>query len=323
MGYRSVMACPYIANYERAVALHNSIKPIRGKEVKPLGQRRDANSYSIRMTTEGDVECVLGNRNSAITFHPDNTVTLNLFWSGVECNQMFSRVLGVFGYVENRQNIVVINNIKHVYDGRIMLRIKEPNSYDSEDKYEVINPKRFGDWRLNIKKANAVRKSYAGFLTYVRSMVKLRQEKEHGANSEFVIKLSLNEVDEHFKRGETDRYNITKHEVKEYIYVVKGMFNAVEGMFSKLQLSKIIDLMLSDNTNDWHKVMCCFVVATARYGVRGENYVISAERLKNLCRDAIYEWHKLELFEWKELEIGKVPTKAYDKWMQGVDKLLI
>ena len=50
MGYATVQRVPRVMNYRHAEQLHNNTKPIRGREpeIRPLGNRRDANTYHIR-----------------------------------------------------------------------------------------------------------------------------------------------------------------------------------------------------------------------------------------------------------------------------------
>ncbi len=50
MGYQTVMAVPRIADYKEAYKKWNDTKPLRGRseDIRPLGERRDVDTYSIR-----------------------------------------------------------------------------------------------------------------------------------------------------------------------------------------------------------------------------------------------------------------------------------
>ena len=48
------MRVPRVDNYEFAKRIYNNTKPLRGRaeEIRPLGNRRDADTYHIRMNGE-------------------------------------------------------------------------------------------------------------------------------------------------------------------------------------------------------------------------------------------------------------------------------
>ena len=57
---------------------HDDIKPIRGRspEIRPLGERRDADKLSIRMTSPDCVELVLY-QTPVIKWYSDDSVAVN------------------------------------------------------------------------------------------------------------------------------------------------------------------------------------------------------------------------------------------------------
>ena len=68
MGYATVMRVPRVMNYTDALARYEDAKPIRGRspEVRPLGERRDVDTYQIRKNGE-EIELVLY-KTPVITF---------------------------------------------------------------------------------------------------------------------------------------------------------------------------------------------------------------------------------------------------------------
>jgi len=76
MGYATVQRVPRVHDYAQALRIHDNTKPLRGRspEIKPLGARRDADTYHVRMNGEA-VELVLY-RTPVITFMPDDAVVL-------------------------------------------------------------------------------------------------------------------------------------------------------------------------------------------------------------------------------------------------------
>ena len=320
MGYKSILTCKQLRNYEEAINLFKAVKPLRGTECRPLGSRKYGRDYSIGMNGD-DVECRIGTRESAaITFHPDNTLTLKSFWSGVDCNQMFGQVLGIHAYTERGFDIVVINDIKYVYDGKIMLRIIKPEARYDVDRYEVIEPIRYGDWKLNKSKANKARKQYAGYIKYVNAMCRLRRTDSVNGYAKGEIHFSFDEMDIHFNRANGVYVNSTKHDNKDYLNVDGSALSGTklhESTHSE-HLAKLIGLMSSDKPSDWHKAMCVLVLARSRHGARGDYYTMPISALEDMSKSAIYEWHKKEILEWHQLELGKVPTRTYDGWMRDV-----
>jgi len=68
MGYSNLNGLPCIVSYEEAVRVYHNIKPIRGTEIRPLGNRR-AKHYAIDVVGE-DVVCTLYG-HPVITFGRD------------------------------------------------------------------------------------------------------------------------------------------------------------------------------------------------------------------------------------------------------------
>jgi hypothetical protein len=76
MGYATVQRVPRVHSYAEALRIHSNTKPLRGRaeEIRPLGNRRDADTYWIRK--HGDaIELVLY-KTPVITFEPDGDVVL-------------------------------------------------------------------------------------------------------------------------------------------------------------------------------------------------------------------------------------------------------
>ena len=312
MGYRTIMNCPYIAGYDKALDLYKKIVPIKNRspEIKPLGARRDADLYSIDIDTcSKDVLIKLG-RNVAIAFHPDNTLTLSTFWSGIDCNHLFARVLGINAYTENRLSVVEIGGVKHVYDGNIKLRNTDSATHNPDVKYTVINPKQVGDWKMNREKASEIRKRYSPFLTYVSTMCKLRGEAlgHEFEEKEVTVSISFEEMETHFNKDSQSHGGRTKHDIREYAQAVYG------GSQGDLHLQRVMALIGSDSHEDWHKVMCVIARTKHHYGVR-EYYHITPDELKRHCRQLMYRYHKNECIEWVLLPLGKVPEGKYISWM--------
>ena len=309
MGYKTVMNCPYVSGYDKAVEIFNKAIPIKGRspELRPFGARRDADMYSIAMV-DSDVHIRLASvGRTAIAFHPDNTVTLSLFWGGTDCNQLFAKVLGINAYIENRNSVIEVNGVKYVYKESIKLKI---DGADVDNKYTVLNPMQVGDWKLDIKKANEIRKLYSPYLTFVRNMCKLRKETlgDSPVSNEEVIAISFEEVDMYFAR-QTEIGMRTKHNIDEYALAFTYGDSG--------HLDRFMSLVKSDKNEDWHKAMCILARVRHHYGAR-HCYNIPPDALMEMSKKAMYRHHRTECIKWVVLPPGKVPEGKYNSWMAGI-----
>lgn len=73
MAYNTCEA-PILLDYNMALAHYHSVKPVRKKEVRPLGNRRYYNMASIEL--HGDDVVLLYYNHPVVTWHPDNSLTV-------------------------------------------------------------------------------------------------------------------------------------------------------------------------------------------------------------------------------------------------------
>ena len=125
MGYATVMNVPQVTTYALAKKIHDSIVPIRGRspEIRPLGNRRDADSYWVRMNGD-DVEFVLY-KSAVITYKPDGGVVLTPdTYSTVSTHQFFARVLGVGANAVRQNTVITIGDKRYTVRGKDTLTLK-------------------------------------------------------------------------------------------------------------------------------------------------------------------------------------------------------
>ena len=114
MGYRTVNHVPSIYTYAQARHIFDKVVPIRNRDIKPLGQRRDADTYHIRMNDMGDVECVLY-KTPVVTFHPDETVTLTTDgWDTVSTHQFIWAITGCATRGSRGKTVIKVGNKEYV-----------------------------------------------------------------------------------------------------------------------------------------------------------------------------------------------------------------
>lgn len=178
MGYATITNVPYIYSYEQALKKWQSTKPIRGREpeIRPLGERRDCDSYSIRKNVWTEVIELVLYKTPVVKFTPDNEVILNFGpWSSSSTCQFISGVLQ--SVRTHRQNGAVVLEFK---DGSKAMLGQHEGLTLVKDAHGNWTPKAkqtLYDYRVNRKEANNVRKLVSQFHDYMSGMIKLRAEK--------------------------------------------------------------------------------------------------------------------------------------------------
>lgn len=171
MGHQAVKHVPQVSTYARAKRLHDTTVPIRGRaiEIRPLGRRKDADTYWCRMEGD-DVEFVLY-RTPVITFKPNGDVVIQTNgYSTQSTHQFISHVLPMVSCRGQRSNTVIeIRGNKFVVPKNQALTLRLEDGV-----WTVPFPIDNYEYRLDRKAAKVVRAKYKDFYTYVNSMVKIR-----------------------------------------------------------------------------------------------------------------------------------------------------
>jgi len=177
MGYATVMRVPRIKNYAEAIKKFNSIKPIKGRsdDKRPLGERRDVDTYSVRKNVWTDaIECVLY-QTPVVTFTVDDEVKIKFGrWSSASTCQFIDRLLW-----NVRANRVRGDVVLHFNDGTKALVRDHEELILVQGGNGAWMPKvkqTLYDHRVNRKEANNVRKSVSQFRDYLAGVVKLKAE---------------------------------------------------------------------------------------------------------------------------------------------------
>ena len=175
MGYATVMNVPRVTTYPEAKKIHDNTVPIRGRdpEIRPLGNRRDADSYWVRMNGD-DVEFVLY-KSPVITYKPDGSVVLTPdTYSTVSTHQFFARVLGVGANAVRQNTVITIGDKRYTVKGKDTLTLK----LDASGNWHCAEgAKAQFAWHLDRRGATNVRNRYKEFITYFKGMVSLRTEE--------------------------------------------------------------------------------------------------------------------------------------------------
>jgi len=161
---------------------HDSITPVRGRspELRPLGERRDCDKFSIRMASPDCVELVLY-QTPVVKWYSDERVEVNCgqWTSEFTCRFVEYLLPGMRAFHRKREMVIECLNdgmlVKHivqknetaVFDfvrGRMVMRGEIPQ------RYSLV---------LNRKRANIVRARYKGWTDYFNSITSLLKESPH------------------------------------------------------------------------------------------------------------------------------------------------
>jgi hypothetical protein len=164
-----------LANYNEAFHKWETTKPIRGRadDVRPLGNRRQADQYKIEILPEGGVACVLY-RTPVVTFFTNGDIRiLNDGWNSQSTCHFIDEVLW-----EVRSRIYANNLLISFKDrpseeftipeGGLFLRRNEQGGFTA------VNTQAHVIHVVDRKGANNVRARYADFTNYLSRMCKLK-----------------------------------------------------------------------------------------------------------------------------------------------------
>jgi hypothetical protein len=174
---RSTECLPYLQCHADALRVYTKTKPIRGQgERRPLGRRRDHNSFWMRKNEQtGDIECMCY-RTPVVTFHSDNTVTIrNGGYPSATTHSFITELLGRSGVTANgwlNKTRLIVNGVIHMLekDKSVTLTI------DDKERMHLTEVQEMTGYSMNRKAANNVRRKHKEFADYFVGMVKLRTQ---------------------------------------------------------------------------------------------------------------------------------------------------
>ena len=326
MGYATVMNVPRVTTYTEAKKIHDNTKPIRGRspEIRPLGNRRDADSYWVRMNGE-DVEFVLY-KSPVITYKPTGEVVLTPdTYSTVSTHQFFARVLGVGANAVRQNTVITIGDKRYTVRGKDTLTLK----LDASGNWQCVEgAKAQFAWHLNRQSANNVRGRYKEFITYFKGMVSLRTEEiempYYGNNTYQGIRVSLTEIQQAFDTELTEPDNIlgTVQYIqdlpqKHYNYGTQREAEYRDGIAWFTEIIKSDQPEDTKHLNFYRGALAVLLTAERIYqrGQQDNTYIAKAKNITKALDTTLLRAHASEVLVRKELPIGSVSKGTYDRWL--------
>jgi len=348
MGYATVMRVPQVTDYGVAKNLHNATKPTRGRspEVRPLGKRRDVDTYSVRMNGD-DVEFVLY-KTPVITYKPDGVIVLRTAgWASVSSHQFIQQVLGIPARGKGGSSILRLGNRYYTMTGDNTLTL----GHEGTGAWRVLEHETLYGYKANRKALTNVRSRYSEFRKYLGGFINLRQEERvlhQGRPYELranVIKFDVQEAVDMF--GVVDS---TYHDTKA---LDRSKINCIFDKPTKLYYFNPTETQKQDHRDAIRKYeenMKAFtdtIVNGQPEDVKHQNFyrgvmaflvegyqesksnsksewvlhdyerggVVNVNEWMLLVDEAILKYHAEEVLERVKLEVGKTPNPKYAKWI--------
>jgi hypothetical protein len=325
------MNVPRVLTYALAKNLHDSIKPIRGRspEIRPLGNRRDADSYWVRMNGE-DVEFVLY-KSAVITYKPDGGVVLTPdTYSTVSTHQFFDRVLGVDARASRQNSVIGLLNKKGEVMNRYTVRGKDTLTLklDKSGNWQCVEgAKPQFAWHLNRQEATNVRLRYKEFITYFKGMVSLRTEEiemPYYSTTYQGIRVSLHEIQQAFKSELSEPDNILG--TVQYIQdLPRRNYNYGSQREAEYRdgIAWFIEAIKSDQPEDvkhlnFYRGALAVLLTAERIYQRGQEdntYIAKAKNIAKALDTTLLRAHAEQVLVRKELPIGSVSKGTYEGWL--------
>jgi hypothetical protein len=318
MGYATVQRVPRVHSYAEALRIHSNTKPLRGRaeEIRPLGNRRDADTYWIRK--HGDaIELVLY-KTPVITFEPDGDVVLFVdSYNSVSTHQFLSHVLGISAGGVRRTTVLTINNSKYTLAGQDKLRLRK-----EDGNWHVLNPTQQWSWRLDRKAVAEVRSKYGEFYKYLKGFVNLRTESitESTWNPRTFDGIHVEQSE--FKSVFGNAIHIRAYSFMDkrgkqsmnWTAVKPEWYESSSTLFEKLIRP---DQPEEDKHTNFYKAALLLIAKLENdaMDIRTDSVRVRSKHIVPLLDDVLFMMNAHQVLVRKALPQGKVSSGIYEHWM--------
>ena len=317
MGHATVRRVPRISTYKDALWTHDQSKPIRGRavEVRPLGDRRDSDTYWIRKNGDA-VELVLY-KTPVVTFMPDGEVVIFIDgYNSVSTHQFIGQVLGISANGARRTTVLTINGNKYTISDKDELRLRV-----EDGNWHVINPTAQWGWKLNRKEVTNVRSRYSEFYKYLKGFVNLRTEARkphHWLPAKDYVGIPQNEF--------SSVLGGLVH-LREYKYMDKR--GRQEMAYQKVnpeqyeRSAKAFEHLIrtdqpeQDKHTNFYKAALVLIakLETDEMDIRVEEAYVQPKHIVPLLDDVLFMLYAHQVLVRYQLPMGKVSSGIYEHWM--------
>jgi hypothetical protein len=351
MGHATVMRVPQVTDYGDALRWYNTTKPIRGRspEIRPLGDRKDVDNYSVRMNGD-DVEFVLY-RTPVITYRTNGEIVLRTDgWASVSSHQFIARVLSIPVRGKSGSSVLRVGKQDYTMTGNNTLTL----CVEGTGAWRVLAHEKLYGYKANRKALTLVRSRYSEFRKYLGGFINLRQE-EHVLHQGRAYERRFNRINFGVQEavnlfGVMDStYNDAKALNREKIDCIFGKptklyyFNPTETQKQdhrdavrkyEENMKAFTDTIVNGQPEDVkHQNFYRGAVALLVEGYRESRSTHNNEWILHdydmegwvnvnewmlLVDEAILKYHAEEVLERVQLEVGKTPNPKYASWISEI-----
>jgi hypothetical protein len=283
-----------LANYNEAFHKWESTKPIRGRgvDVRPLGNRRQADQYKIELLPEGGVACVMY-RTAVVTFFTDGDIRImNDDWNSVStCNfidevlwNISSRIYNNDLYIKTKQGEFAL--------GKEGIWLRMNGEGNLEVKTDRLKPKYVH--AIDRKKANNVRAQYKPFLDYVSRMCRLKGNDPYPASELTRVFTPLGNMGVELGNRAYDKWT-----------------DSITNLFT---------LMKSEGESQHENFYKALLLLARSYGNHKyhdpEGYVVTEKKIKVALDDLIVGYHRDDVLVPKQVPLGIARKDSNGKYFR-------
>ena len=293
-GHHRNSGISWMRDYGDALHKYESVEPIRGRvkePMRPLGQRKSVDAYSIVKREDGAIQCVLY-QTPVVTWYPDGLIEVRVDGYATTSTSCFiTEVTGFSSRIFNHSICITVD--------RLETRIKDQPIQIRDGK--ILNPLRDPTHTLVRGATAKVTKRYAEFIKYGSALCRLKPEG-----------FSMQEADELFSKD--DKGNMPD--------LLTCLHRPDFDQFSS-EVNKFV-AYISDTSEGkyitYNKAMLCMAWS---YGAStwGTGYVIKGSQLheqtfKNAMKYLIMGIHRNEVFKEVLRDVGDIKRDPYLKYFR-------
>ncbi len=290
-----------LRTYEEALAHEASVKPIRGKTIKPLHRRRDTH-LTIRKQAgfnfEGEEVVIKMYETDIVKYRPGGEIYVNIDgWVSMTTCQVLTDILGADFHKYNNRMWVRCDIPESYTPHALPIDAHAPNIFrvNMSNRLEFQNYKYPVVHNLSRQAANIVRKQYKSFRQYLTNNFKLRSED--GVTCTFEVNEFVHafEIDDVYGRPRLPNVQVVG---KEWT--------------SKKAIARYMALITNDGlghkTEDFYKA----VLTT----VGGNRHAVTLKQLLKILDDCILYHHRDTVFVEKQVITGSWVRDSYSRFME-------
>lgn len=296
-GYNRNSGIHPLANYKEALYKWESTKPIRGRaeDVRPLGNRRQADQHTIRFNPAGVVECVLY-KTPVVSFWENGDIVIKNagYNSQSTCHfldevlwDMHSRIYAnemLVGFKRTPDEWLIIPE-----DGLTLKRDENGNLMATRTKAHMVHT-------VDRTQANIVRARYSEFTKYLSRMCRLK-------GNSLYLKEDMKTVFGTHKFGNADvPRSLASQQYDDWVASAK-LFN-----------TWVTDTNAETKNDSFYKALLhmAWSFGNEKWG-NGEatGHVLHEKKAVHALNDLIIGLNRSEILKEKVLPIGKVSRDSY------------